>query len=338
MTSGTTRALRGVNLGGWLVLERWMTPSLFEGTVAEDEFSLLQTPGAIERVERHRKEFVTEEDFKWLAEHGIDAVRIPVGYWIFDGDEPFTPCVSYLDWAFTMAEKYDMKILIDLHAAKGSQNGKDHSGRVGDADWFRARVYRQETTEVLQRLAGRYRDSPALWGIELLNEPALGPVRYVVLRWFYRQASRELAGILRPGVHIVFSDAFMPWLFSGVVKQVGDEPPVMAVHWYQFGKTEVDRYFAKLAGRPRDIEKLQRRQPIIVGEWSGMLSHQTLAGMPKEERARLEREHMRRQLVAYEGAMGWFYWTYKTEGKGVWNFRQQVEEGNLLLGSAPVVH
>jgi glucan 1,3-beta-glucosidase len=28
--------LRGVNLGGWLVLENWMTPSLFENLKAED--------------------------------------------------------------------------------------------------------------------------------------------------------------------------------------------------------------------------------------------------------------------------------------------------------------
>ena len=35
MTATTTaphnHKLRGVNLGGWLVLEKWITPSLFEG-------------------------------------------------------------------------------------------------------------------------------------------------------------------------------------------------------------------------------------------------------------------------------------------------------------------
>jgi glucan 1,3-beta-glucosidase len=29
--------LRGVNLGGWLVLEKWMAPSLFAGLDATDE-------------------------------------------------------------------------------------------------------------------------------------------------------------------------------------------------------------------------------------------------------------------------------------------------------------
>lgn len=32
--------VKGVNLGNWLVLEKWMSPGLFEGTTAEDEHNL----------------------------------------------------------------------------------------------------------------------------------------------------------------------------------------------------------------------------------------------------------------------------------------------------------
>jgi len=32
--------IRGVNLGGWLVLEKWITPALFAGTSAEDKAHL----------------------------------------------------------------------------------------------------------------------------------------------------------------------------------------------------------------------------------------------------------------------------------------------------------
>ena len=32
--------LRGVNLGGWLVLEKWMVPDVYRGTDAPDEYSL----------------------------------------------------------------------------------------------------------------------------------------------------------------------------------------------------------------------------------------------------------------------------------------------------------
>ena len=32
--------IKGVNLGNWLVLEKWMSPALFYGTDAEDEYDL----------------------------------------------------------------------------------------------------------------------------------------------------------------------------------------------------------------------------------------------------------------------------------------------------------
>nr|AIA95584.1 CAZy families GH5 protein [uncultured Lactococcus sp.] len=30
--------IKGTNLGGWLVLEKWMTPHLFDNTNADDEY------------------------------------------------------------------------------------------------------------------------------------------------------------------------------------------------------------------------------------------------------------------------------------------------------------
>ena len=32
--------IKGVNLGNWLVLEKWMNPALFDGTTADDEYYL----------------------------------------------------------------------------------------------------------------------------------------------------------------------------------------------------------------------------------------------------------------------------------------------------------
>ena len=49
----TTRAkLRGVNLGGWLVLEKWMVPSLFEGLAATDETTWCAELGPAAAAER----------------------------------------------------------------------------------------------------------------------------------------------------------------------------------------------------------------------------------------------------------------------------------------------
>ena len=318
-------------MGGWLVLERWITPSLFERTAAQDEFSFMQQPDSAEKIKRHRRTFITESDFHWLADNGVNAVRIPVGYWLFEADGPMEPCILHLDWAVEMAEKYGLKVLIDLHAVKGSQNGNDHSGQIGGADWFKNEDYRYETLEILKRIASRYKHSPAVWGIELLNEPKMGLIRFFILKRFYTRAQQELIRVGRPGMHIVFSDGFVPKLFSGALKQSGDLPVAMDIHWYQFEKTQLRKYFKKITKRSNELRRLHSQQPVIIGEWSGMLSHKTLAGRSNQEQVLLQKQHIEQQLIAYNSALGWFYWTYKTEGNGIWNFRHQVESGNLLL-------
>lgn len=333
--SNSSQFLTGVNLGGWLVLEKWMTPTLFNGTNAVDEYTFMQTQGAAEKIEKHRKTFITEADFKWLSRNGVNAVRIPVGYWLFDGDEPYTSAITYLDWAMKMANIYRIKVLIDLHGAKGSQNGRDHSGRIGKSDWYKSAEYRKQTIDVLESIAIRYRDEPSLWGIELLNEPKFGLFHFK-LRHFHHQAYRRLVQIVRPGTVIVFHDAFTPRLMNGSLPAVNNYPVMMDIHWYQFASIwqrwqKVAGYFAKVQRRAALIRRLQYLQPVIIGEWSVVLSAQILKGLSEEERAEAFRRHGELQLQTYKHTAGWFYWTYKTEGRGIWHFRSLIEDGVIIL-------
>ena len=103
--------VKGVNLGNWLVLEKWMSPSLFEGTTAEDEYYLptqLSKEVYEARIKIHRSEYITERDFTRIKSMGMDAVRIPVPYFIFGDREPFIGCIEELDKAFNWAEKYGL--------------------------------------------------------------------------------------------------------------------------------------------------------------------------------------------------------------------------------------
>jgi glucan 1,3-beta-glucosidase len=328
-------ALRGVNLGGWLILEKWMTPSLFAGTDTVDEYTFMQTPGAGEKIEQFRKTFITEADFQWLQQNGINAIRIPVGYWLFEGDAPYTPTVSYLDWALEMADKYQLKVLIDLHGLKGSQNGKDHSGRIGKSEWHQHAAYRHDTITVLEKIARRYYDSPALWGIELANEPKYGLFQWK-LRHFYRQAYERLVTVARPGTVIVFHDGFTPRLMSGAVSGQKAHPVMMDVHWYHFGSlryalSSIERYFKGMPKRTHLLDRLRQKQPVIIGEWGIVLAGKKLAGRTVDEKAKLLKRHGQLQLEVYGHSAGWFYWTYKTEGRGMWHFRSLIEDKIISL-------
>jgi len=95
--------IKGVNLGNWLVLEKWMSPALFEGTGAQDEYYLprwLSREVYEARIRIHRSEYITERDFAAIRAMGMEAVRIPVPYFIFGDREPFIGCVEELDRAF----------------------------------------------------------------------------------------------------------------------------------------------------------------------------------------------------------------------------------------------
>lgn len=328
-------AMRGVNLGGWLVLERWMTPSLFAGTDAVDEYTFMQTPGALRKLRDHHKTFIREEDFRWLCDNGIQAVRIPIGYWILKGDDPYVESIERLDWAFRMAKKYDLEVLLCLHGAPGSQNGRDHSGRVGKARWYQDKSHRERTIDVLMQLATRYRDEPKFWGLELLNEPRMGLFQ-LKLRRFYNEAYQHLTRILGPQTRIVFHDAFTPRLLSGAIWEDGRHSIAIDIHWYHAAYwaqkwTPLSLYWKLVKWHGRLIGALQHWQAVIIGEWNGTLSGEHMKRVSEPDRVRLRSEHIQRQLAAYEGADAWFYWSYKVEGPGMWNFRQLVEDGVLTL-------
>ncbi len=322
--------LRGVNLGGWLLLEEWITPSLFGGTQSIDEYTFMQTTDAKKKIENHRQSFIVESDFKWLHTNGINAVRIPVGYWVLRSEPPFVSAQKYLDWAMKMAGKYSLQVIIDLHGVKGSQNGQDHSGKVGKSEWFHRSDYRNETIATLEQIATRYQDYDNFWGLQVINEPKLG-LLHPILRRFYRDAYKHLTQVLKPTTRIIFSDAFTPRLFTGFLRPT-THPVVMDVHIYHM-TTLLSKYLSlewflrKTTRRKKMLARLSQKQPVIVGEWSGIIRHETINKIPPKEQVDIFRSYVRLQMDVYENTAGWFYWNYKTEAPGVWNFRSQVEAG-----------
>jgi glucan 1,3-beta-glucosidase len=118
--------VRGVNIGGWLVLEPWITPSIFDnaGDAAVDEWTLTDTLGQDQAkavLSQHWSTFITQDDFHRIAQAGMNHVRIPVGYWAVSSlpDEPYVDGqLEYLDNAISWARDAGLKVVIDLHGGK----------------------------------------------------------------------------------------------------------------------------------------------------------------------------------------------------------------------------
>lgn len=330
--------LYGVNLGGWLVLEKWITPSLFKDLNAADESSFCTELGdkKVEVLDKHRKQFITGQDFKWIQECGLNAVRIPVGHWILGDTEPYVGNIEYLDFAFEMAEKYELKIIIDLHAAPGSQNGYDHSGIIGKIEWHKNSYYIERTIEVIAKLSERYAKHANLAGIELMNEPSNSIPKKILLN-FYLMAIEQVRKYCEDSVLIVISDAFSPNVWSTELTGDTYKNITLDMHLYQCfdsrdKKLDIDKHVYKADHEwSQLITRINRHRPVIIGEWSLGLDETTFEGMNGTERKQAIKDYATAQLVSFNQSFGWFFWTYKTQNRDNWNFRHCVETGLLLL-------
>jgi glucan 1,3-beta-glucosidase len=322
---GEKRPLKGVNLGGWLVLEKWITPSLFNGLTQADEYSFCQELGeqAADRLKQHRDSFITAADFKWLAEQGIEAIRLPLGYWLFGDQPPYVGCSEYVDFTFDQAELHGLKVILDLHAAPGSQNGNDHSGRAGRISWHKDQANIDQSLQVIAELAERYGQRTSLAGIELLNEPGW-PVPFKILRNFYARGYEIVRQSVAQETAVIISDGFKPAQWFNAMPATDYKNLAIDMHLYQVF-TPQDRSL-DLAGHVNKclhewaplIERMRQSNPVIIGEWSAEMQYQPEKFIDDDEAAR---RYAAAQLEAFRGANGWFFWNYKTESRKYWSLR-----------------
>lgn len=293
--------IKGVNLGNWLVLEKWMNPALFAGTTAEDEYYLPRqlTREVYEaRIQIHRSEYITERDFVAIKAMGMEAVRIPVPYFVFGDREPFIGCIQELDKAFNWAERYGLQILIDLHTAPMGQNGFDNGGICGVCKWSRYPEEVEFVLSVLERLAERYGARKGLWGIEVLNEPITerawkmmdvpsrypaidremaegsGPNTLEFLKEFYCRAYDRLRRYMPKEKYVVIHDGFELLAWKDFMREEKYENVVLDTHQYLMF-AEADGCEQSLEGYQtyirdhyvKNIEEMQNYFPVICGEW-----------------------------------------------------------------------
>lgn len=219
------RPARGMNVGGWLNLEPFITPSFFKrydlrlGII--DEWTLCEHLGrtqAKQELENHYATFINEQTFKEIRDAGMDHVRIPFGYWAVEtyDNEPFVRRVAwrYLLRAIEWCRKYGLRVNLDPHGVPGSQNGWNHSGRQGEIGWLNGTdgtLNAERTLEFHKQMATffsqpRYKNIIAFYG--LCNEPKMTALKAQdVNEWSAKAYSviRE-AGITAP---IVFGDGFL---------------------------------------------------------------------------------------------------------------------------------
>lgn len=282
---------RGVNLGGWLSLEPFITPSLFNydakmGVI--DEWTLCKHLGsdAPKTLEKHYASFVTEKTFKDIRAAGLDHVRIPFSYWavqVSDGD----PYVFRTSWRYLLrgiewARKYGIRVNLDVHGLPGSQNGWNHSGRWGTIGWLNGtdgQLNGKRSMDMHDKLSkffaqDRYKNIISHYG--LVNEPRMTFLQTnEVISW----TENAYKLVRKNGIKalVIFGDGFMGldnW--QGLMQ--GYDDLVLDVHQYvifnqgQIVYTHQEKVEYACDGWTKQAELSMDRGrgygPTLFAEWS----------------------------------------------------------------------
>ncbi|KAK1224186.1 hypothetical protein PQX77_012926 [Marasmius sp. AFHP31] len=280
--------VRGVNLGGWLVLEPWITPSLFDNTgndgiIDEFTFGQFQDRGeALNVLRQHWDTWITEGDFAEIAAAGLNHVRIPIGYWAFEtaSGEPYIDGqLPYLEKAVGWAANHGLKVIVDLHGAPGSQNGFDNSGQKTDnPQWPFNPDFVSRTNNIIKRIADMFKDNPDnVPIIAPLNEPAGFRDGFLdVTRQFWRDSYGNIrfpfGSDRQSDTVVMIHDAFQPLsTWQGFMTPPDFEGVAMDTHVYEMFTPEGNAksfqdHINDACNRAGDLSTFDLW--TIVGEWT----------------------------------------------------------------------
>ncbi|VAH02346.1 unnamed protein product [Triticum turgidum subsp. durum] len=291
---------------------------------------------ATQVMNNHWSTYIVETDFAFMAANSLNAVRIPVGWWIASDPNPPAPFVGgslqALDIAFTWAERHNIHVIIDLHAAPGSQNPDAHSGgRDGSQTWGDSQI--AQTVQVIDFLAARYAKRSSLLAVELMNEPVAPGVSLDSLKTYYQQGYNAVRR------HSLTAYVIMSNRLSGFSLELLDfasqfNRVVLDMHYYALFDKKFDSftvqdnidYFNNFIAS--EINAINRPDgPLtFVGEW---VAEWQVKDATKEDFQRFANAQM---AVYRKATFGWAYWTYKNVNNH-WSM-QWMMDPYISLGNA----
>lgn len=307
--------LRGYGLGTWLNLEHFMLG--IPGTDAQIRASIITNYGesnAAEFWKHYYKAMVDEADFQFLKSLGINTIRIPFNYRIFEDDQnPYMykqQGFVEIDRILELCKKYELFAVLDLHAAAGGQNPDWHSDNaLGESLFWEYADFRRRAIALWKHIARRYASNRWIAGYDLLNEPVVLHRDKQILNRFFSELIREIRTVDKN--HVLFVEGDMYSSRFELFAPFEDPNVACSFHYYPFlhqhessKKTQKDRIIDTLFAivTLQDIfERLKR--PVWCGETGALFN----AGK------RAQQESMLNDMldIFEDHGISWSIWTYK---------------------------
>jgi endoglucanase len=345
--------LRGVNLGGWLLFERWLTPMDATGNLKDDwtvRDKLTQRFGPEMRdslIASYEDAWITEDDLDKIAALGFNVIRLPFWYRNLQEEEDQTwrkgdfkidwrkGGGEKIDWLVANAWKRHIYVILDFHGLPGGQSVEQHTGREriksepGEVEpdfWNNNNENVLRSTEIWKEIARHFKNNPAVAAYDLINEPMGAPSRKAL--WDVYDRFYTAVRAIDPD-HIITLEAC--WRGQAQGKDINwdldvlPDPKTKPYGWtnvvYQMHAYERDA--------PKDLEKQLKQSKSIIDDidrpdhrdWNvpclvGEFNCMEVPQAWDETIRRYEKHHV-----------NWTMWTYKaitdTDYWGVYNLRNR---------------
>ncbi len=216
--NGDEVILRGIGLGGWMLMEGYMMQSS-DVADTQHEFrdrliDLMGEGNTDDFFDAWLANHVTRADIDSLAIWGYNSVRLPMHYNLFTlpiEDEPVPGQNTWLEKGFDMVDSLlfwcasnEIYLILDMHAAPG---GQGYNAAICDYDpskpsLWESEANRDKTVALWQKLAARYSGEPWIGGYDLLNEVNWDLPGNVMLRNLYEEITDSIRTV--DTEHILF--------------------------------------------------------------------------------------------------------------------------------------
>ena len=352
--------IKGINFGNLFIAEGWMTVNSVGALYNEDgSFQSVNEQGVVEAYEEiYQEEFdaifaeriakgdftqeqvdqmlnaffyayCTEADFRLISDTGLNTIRLPMYYRNFmqgpdDALTMRTDAFEKLDYFLALAQKYDLKVIIDMHGVVGGQSGFEHSG-TRDIDFWTNETYIQSMCELWKNIANYYVNerpdlASTILAYDLVNEPTnrneigTGKLQWQVMDRLY-DAIREV-----DSHHVISIEGV--WYTSSLPnpEKYGWENVLYQYHFYNWNhdKGISNEMFYTLMNTLYLFSDYD--VPKFVGEFNFFA----------------DKNAWEKYLQEYdELGWGWTVWSYKIISVGWWDNSWGLVVHKMFLENAP---
>ncbi len=313
--NGEKIILRGYGIGTWLNLEHFMLG--IPCTDSQIRTAIINAYGK-NKAERfwHKfyKSMVDENDFEFLKSLGINTLRIPFNYRLFENNqEPY----SYMEEGFQeidrvlrLCEQYELYAILDLHAAAGGQNPDWHcDNAIGESLFWEYADFRKRTISLWKYIAKRYASNRYVAAYDLLNEPVIMIRDKKIINQFFTELISEIRKVDKN--HLLFVEGGMYASQFELFEPFEDPNVACSFHFYPFlhqhlyanqnQKEKIEQTLFETISLTDILERLKR--PVWCGETGALYNHGN----------RTQHESMLNNILEIfkKHRISWSLWTYK---------------------------